>query len=77
VYRTDAQAEARVRIVDVFPSDSHPPITYPVALTAGASPAAARYAAFLSSDAAREIFSRAAFVVLAPPHEPPEPPEGR
>jgi len=28
VYRTDAQAERRVRVVDVFPEDSHPPITY-------------------------------------------------
>ncbi|TLZ14712.1 MAG: molybdate ABC transporter substrate-binding protein, partial [Gammaproteobacteria bacterium] len=25
VYRTDAQAERRVRVVDVFPEDSHPP----------------------------------------------------
>ena len=29
VYRTDALAEKRVRIVDVFPEDSHPPVTYP------------------------------------------------
>src|SRR5467141_1101089 len=28
VYQTDAQAEKRVRVVDVFPEDSHPPITY-------------------------------------------------
>jgi len=69
VYRTDAQAEKRVRVVDVFPSDSHPPITYPVALTSGASPAAARYAAFLSSDEAREIFARAGFVILTPPRQ--------
>jgi molybdate transport system substrate-binding protein len=36
VYRTDAQAEKRVRVVAVFPPDSHPPITYPLALTAAA-----------------------------------------
>ena len=36
VYRTDALAEKRVRVVDVFPADSHPPIIYPLALTAGA-----------------------------------------
>src|SRR5437764_2537756 len=40
VYRTDAQAERRVRVVDVFPKDSHPPITYPRAPTARARPKA-------------------------------------
>jgi molybdate transport system substrate-binding protein len=43
VYRTDALAEKRVRVVDVFPPGSHPPIIYPVALTSGAG---ARAAAF-------------------------------
>jgi molybdate transport system substrate-binding protein len=64
VYRTDAQAETRVRVVDVFPADSHPPITYPLALTAVARPESARFAEFLSSDAARQIFVRRGFVVL-------------
>src|SRR5579863_8302284 len=61
VYRTDALVEKRVRIVDVFPASSHPPIVYPVALTAGATPAAAAFEAFLESDAAREIFVRYGF----------------
>ncbi len=66
VYRTDAQAESRVRVVGIFPEDTHPPIIYPVALTAGASPLAARYAAFLgSSEAAQPIFARYGFVLLA------------
>jgi molybdate transport system substrate-binding protein len=56
VYRTDALAEKRVRIVATFPADSHPPIIYPVALTAGASPGAVAFEAFLASDAARAIF---------------------
>jgi molybdate transport system substrate-binding protein len=64
VYRTDAQAETRVRVVDVFPADSHPPITYPFALTAVARPESARLAEFLGSDAAREIFVRRGFAVL-------------
>jgi molybdate transport system substrate-binding protein len=64
VYRTDAQAETRVRVVDVFPADSHPAITYPLALTAVARPESARFAEFLSSDAARQIFARRGFVVL-------------
>ena len=61
VYRTDAQAEKRVRVVDVFPADSHPPITYPVALTARAPPEAARLVEFLTGEAAREIFTRYGF----------------
>src|SRR6202046_3329554 len=30
VYRTDALAEKKVRIVAEFPADTHPPITYPI-----------------------------------------------
>jgi molybdate transport system substrate-binding protein len=70
VYKTDAQAEPRVRVVGVFPADSHPPITYPVALTAGARPPATRYAEFLRSAAARELFVRRGFTVLAEPRKP-------
>ena len=66
VYRSDAQAEKRVRVVDTFPSDSHPPIVYPLALPRAASLLAARYAAFLLSDTAKEIFVRQGFAVLAP-----------
>jgi molybdate transport system substrate-binding protein len=66
VYSSDAQAEKRVRVVDVFPEDTHPPITYPVALTAAASPLAVRYAAFLRGDSAKTIFVRLGFGVLAP-----------
>ena len=40
VYETDARVEPNVKIVGVFPADSHPPIVYPVALTATAKPAA-------------------------------------
>src|SRR5580704_6297158 len=49
VYQTDAQAEKRVRVVDVFPADTHPPIVYPVALIAKAQPQAAAYLDFLRS----------------------------
>ena len=61
VYRTDALAEKRVRVVDVFPEDSHPPITYPVALTRHARPEAARLVEFLAGDTARQIFVRYGF----------------
>ena len=61
VYRTDALAEKRVRLIDTFPPTSHPPIRYPVALTAGAQPQAAAFEAFLQGDAARQIFVRYGF----------------
>jgi molybdate transport system substrate-binding protein len=61
VYRTDALAEKRVRIVDVFPQDSHPPITYPIALTTRAGPEAQRFVDFVTSDAARQIFGKYGF----------------
>ena len=66
VYRTDALAEKRVRVADVFPEDSHPPITYPVALTADARPEASQLVEFLTGDVARQIFLRYGFT--APPH---------
>ena len=67
VYRTDAQAERRVRVVDVFPEDSHPPITYALALTARAPPKAAQLVEFLTGDAAQQIFVRYGFT--APPRQ--------
>ncbi len=37
VYATDAAAEPRVKVVGSFPADSHPPIIYPLAVTAGST----------------------------------------
>ena len=34
-YASDAAAVAEVRLVDLFPADSHPPIVYPAAVVAG------------------------------------------
>ena len=65
VYRTDALVEKRVRIVGVFPADSHPPIVYPVALTRRSSGEAARYLAFITSADARPIFRKWGFEPLA------------
>jgi molybdate transport system substrate-binding protein len=56
VYLTDAQADSRVRIVDVFPEDTHPPILYPAAQTARAQPQASTYLAFLAGPQARQVF---------------------
>jgi molybdate transport system substrate-binding protein len=64
VYRTDALAEKKVRIVDEFPADSHPPITYPIALTANAGAAAAKFVDFAEGPAAGIIFRKYGFEPL-------------
>jgi molybdate transport system substrate-binding protein len=65
VYRTDALSDAKVKIVFTFPADSHPPIVYPAALTAGAKGAGAvSFLAFLSSVSARRVFEASGFVIL-------------
>ena len=66
VYATDAKADAHVRVVDMFPAGSHPPILYPAALTADARPAARDLYAFLVSPQARRFFQAQGFVVIAP-----------
>jgi molybdate transport system substrate-binding protein len=67
VYESDAKVEPNVKIVGRFPEDSHPPITYPVALTKDAKPEAARYIAFLRSNAAKAIFEKYGFTFLIKP----------
>jgi molybdate transport system substrate-binding protein len=67
VYETDAKVEPNVKIVGHFPADSHPPITYPVALTTNAKPEAARYLSFLRSNAAKTIFENYGFTFLIRP----------
>jgi len=64
VYATDARIDKRVRLVGLFPVDSHLPITYPVALTNGAGPDAARFLDFLRGDGARATFESYGFIVL-------------
>ena len=64
VYATDARIEKRVRLVGLFPAESHLPITYPVALTTKAGPDAARFVDFIRSDSARATFERYGFIVL-------------
>jgi molybdate transport system substrate-binding protein len=65
VYRTDAVADPGVEIAGTFPADSHPPIVYPVAVTAASSnPDAGAYVAFLRGPVAAAIFEKAGFAVL-------------
>ncbi|SNS35017.1 molybdate transport system substrate-binding protein [Sphingomonas laterariae] len=63
VYETDARASRAVAIVGAFPADSHPPITYPLALLKTASsPDAEGFRRFLLSRQGRAIFARYGFV---------------
>src|SRR5215813_645322 len=65
VYQTDAAADKAVKTVGTFPADTHPPIVYPIAITASSShPDALSYVAFLKSDAAKSAFEKQGFVRL-------------
>jgi len=65
VYETDAKVDLSVRIVAVFPEDSHAPIRYPVAVVKASKNAdAAKFVAYLDSPAAQAIFTRYGFAVL-------------
>ncbi|MFD1703064.1 molybdate ABC transporter substrate-binding protein [Methylopila henanensis] len=68
VYKTDAAADPKVKIVGTFPADSHPPIVYPVALLKDSkSPNAAAFLNRLTAAPAREAFEAQGFAVVAPP----------
>jgi molybdate transport system substrate-binding protein len=67
VYSTDAKVEPGVKVVGVFPEDSHDPIIYPVAATTGAKPDVTPYLAFLRSQAAKTIFESYGFAALMKP----------
>lgn len=63
VYRTDAAAETRVRIVGAFPASTHPAIVYPAAVTRSSnSDSGARFLEFLRSGPASVIFRKHGFL---------------
>jgi len=65
VYATDARASPKVKIVGVFPADSHPPIRYPIGrLKTSSSPAAEAFRRFLVSAKGKAIFARYGFLPL-------------
>jgi len=67
VYQTDAAADPNVTIIGTFPEDTHPPIIYPIALTAGVSHAdAAAFLAYIKSAKAKPLFQVQGFTVLSP-----------
>ena len=67
VYATDAAISRRVRVAAIFPQDSHPPIVYPLGITAGRDgPAVRAFAAFLHGEEAAAIFRGHGFRVPGP-----------
>ncbi|WP_372422726.1 molybdate ABC transporter substrate-binding protein [Salinarimonas chemoclinalis] len=65
VYTTDATADDDVRVVALFPEETHPPIVYPAALTRESESAvAADFLAFLRTPEARPLFGSQGFAVL-------------
>jgi molybdate transport system substrate-binding protein len=77
VYATDARAEPAVKVLSVFPADTHAPIVYPMALAArlrssdasgslGSTESAARFAAFLRSPAALARLNERGFIAPVP-----------
>lgn len=68
VYKTDAAADPKVRIVATFPEETHPPIVYPVALTKEARlPAASAFLTYLQGLEARRAFEKQGFTRLYKP----------
>ena len=62
VYRSDALADRRVRMIGEFPLSLHPPIVYPAAVVAGSrSKIAYEYLRYLRSHAAQDVWQRHGF----------------
>lgn len=62
VYTTDAKASARVRLVGIFPANSHPPIIYPLArLKTSTNPEVEGFRRFLLSHKGKAVFARYGF----------------
>jgi molybdate transport system substrate-binding protein len=61
VYRTDVVADAKVRVVGLFPENTHPPIVYPLAVTATGKAPAEAFLKWLSQAEARAIFEKHGF----------------
>jgi molybdate transport system substrate-binding protein len=56
-----------VKVIGVFPDNTHDPIIYPVALTVNAKPNAVQYLSFLRSQTAKLVFEKYGFNFLVKP----------
>ncbi len=64
VYDTDALIDKHVRVVDVFPDNSHLPIVYPIALTRRANGDAAKFVDYVRGPAGQVAFKAYGFTPL-------------
>jgi molybdate transport system substrate-binding protein len=65
VYQTDAAADPNVKIVGMFPEDTHPPIIYPAAVTGTSTNGdSATFLAYMRAPAARPAWDKQGFTVL-------------
>jgi len=69
VFDTDARLDRGVSIIGTFPSDSHPPIVYPVAeVASGRNPNTRPVLEFIVSAESRAIFQGEGYTVLSSSH---------
>jgi molybdate transport system substrate-binding protein len=61
VYLTDAKLDKNVKVLDTFPASTHPPITYPIALTTKADADAERFLKYVSGKSASATFEKFGF----------------
>ena len=62
VYGSDAVASQKVKVVGIFPADSHKPVEYPMAIVKDQDNKATRdYYEYLKTPAASEVFKRYGF----------------
>jgi molybdate transport system substrate-binding protein len=64
VYATDAMIDKNVRVIDMFPADSHKPIIYPAALTSGARADTGKFLAYIRGPAGDLAFKHYGFTPL-------------
>jgi len=67
VYETSPKIEPAVKVIGVFPDNTHDPIIYPVALTANAKSDAVQYLSFLRTQTAKSVFEKYGFNFLVKP----------
>lgn len=64
VYASDAKISGKVKVVGIFPEESHKPITFSVAIIAGKkSGVAGKFIEMLKSPEAKDIFTKYGFIV--------------
>lgn len=65
VYSTDAAITPKVKVIGVFPAETHPKIVYPAALIAGKATAAAKkFLEFLKKPESKAVFEKYGFTTL-------------